>query len=161
MLVHNLTGDIIDVFDAGKISVLFHSCNCFNTWGAGLAKQIKKRYPRACDSDGLTAKGDPKKLGQFTFAIFGEQIICNLYGQYKYGRDKQHTDYDALLLALENARNWLLKMGRTNEPLGFPHGMACGLGGGDFNIVSKMIEYVFKETEFTVIFYRLPDIKQP
>ena len=48
--------------------VVIHGCNCFNTTGAGVAKQIKLQYPEAYQADKLTIKGDKGKLGSYTQA---------------------------------------------------------------------------------------------
>jgi O-acetyl-ADP-ribose deacetylase (regulator of RNase III) len=149
--------DIIDAFKNKELNVIAHACNCFNTMGSGMAKDIKKHFPRAYDSDQLTVKGDPKKLGQFTFAIFDNtQVVVNLYSQYKYGRIGKFTDEDALLKALENMRDWLQKMGLEKSVIGFPDGMCCGTGGGNWEKVKSIIEYAFHGTEFQIIFCKLP-----
>ena len=36
-------GDLLDLFYHKKIDILVHGCNCFNTMGAGIAKQIDTR----------------------------------------------------------------------------------------------------------------------
>src|SRR3954462_12210839 len=92
------------IFEA-PIDIIIHQCNCQNTMGKGIAKEIKKRYPRAAAVDRMTQKGDYKKLGQFTFADADEnqkQMVINLYGQFRYGRDKRYTDYKAVRRGLEN-----------------------------------------------------------
>lgn len=149
--------DITKAFDSKEINILIHQCNCFNTWGAGLARQIKKKYPRAFDADCLTVKGDPKKLGQFTFAfIDGDQMIANLYGQYKWGRKGVYTDKEAFLKALENLRDFLEKMGLGNSVVGFPEGIGCGLGGEDWATIQPIIEYVFSNSTFQIVYCKMP-----
>ncbi|KAI9721819.1 MAG: hypothetical protein M1812_002155 [Candelaria pacifica] len=36
-----------DLFEMPEDSVLIHSCNCRGVWGAGIALEFKKRYPKA------------------------------------------------------------------------------------------------------------------
>lgn len=122
---------------------LCHSCNCFNTMGAGIAASIKAKYPEAYESDtkfGLP--GDRGKLGKFSFIkTYDEKYVYNLYGQYSMGGWKRHTNYEALASALvgvkEHAANNLVKR------LGFPKNMGCVLGGGDWQVVRALIESVF------------------
>ncbi|KAJ5131405.1 Appr-1-p processing [Penicillium bovifimosum] len=42
--VHETPGDL---FDAPNGAALIHACNCQGTWGAGLARQFRERYPAA------------------------------------------------------------------------------------------------------------------
>ncbi|KKY29179.1 putative ladp-ribose 1 phosphate phosphatase [Phaeomoniella chlamydospora] len=36
-----------DLFDVQEDAVLIHACNCQGVWGAGIAKEFKKKYPKA------------------------------------------------------------------------------------------------------------------
>ena len=49
MLLH-AKGNLIDMAEAGKFHIIVHGCNCFNTMGSGIAKEIRNRYPRAYES---------------------------------------------------------------------------------------------------------------
>lgn len=42
--VEDATGDL---FDAPNNAVLIHACNCVGSWGAGIAKTFKAKYPTA------------------------------------------------------------------------------------------------------------------
>lgn len=65
--------------------VVVHGCNCFNTMGAGVAAMIAERCPAVFTVDQLTKKGDREKLGTFTYAECGsEVIVVNLYSQYTF-----------------------------------------------------------------------------
>lgn len=74
-----------DIFTA-PIQVLIHSANCFHTMGAGIAKDIRLKYPRAYASDCMTKKGDrSNKLGQFSLSAPADDqpfYILNCYTQY-------------------------------------------------------------------------------
>jgi O-acetyl-ADP-ribose deacetylase (regulator of RNase III) len=149
--------DITEGFDNKEIHILCHQVNCFNTWGAGLARQLKKKYPRAYEADCFTVKGDQKKLGQFTFAFIDrDQLVVNLYGQYKWGRKGKFTNEEALLKALENLISFLQKMDMGKAVIGFPEGIGCGLAGGNWEEVKPLIEYAFTGTDFQVVYYKLP-----
>ena len=45
-LIH-IKGDLIKLAQAGEFDVIVQGCNCFNTMGSGLAKQIKAEIPEA------------------------------------------------------------------------------------------------------------------
>jgi len=140
-----------DLFKA-KEDVLIHSCNCFCTWGAGVAKTMKKLYPEAWNIDDLTKKGDKGKLGTFTF-WYGKHhyydqdiIVINLYSQYKYGHGGVYTDYDAIRTGLEAAEFVFRSKSFAMPKIG------CGLAGGDWDVVSKIIESVFVKNNARVYY---------
>lgn len=146
-----------DLFEC-ECDGIAHQVNCKGVWGAGVAKEIKKRWPRSFLVDSMTLVNNPKKLGSFNYAAPNadqEKYIFNLAGQFNYGRDKQYTDYDALYLALESLKNFLHKM-FDHFTLAIPHGMGAGLGGGDSNVILSMIKYLFEHDEkITILICKL------
>ena len=60
--------DLLDAFDANEIQIIIHGCNCFRSFGAGIAKSIKERYPEAYEADLNTGHGDKNKLGHYSYA---------------------------------------------------------------------------------------------
>lgn len=142
-------GDLIKAALDGEVDVIAHQCNCFNNMGAGIAPQIAKAFWKAEDVDSRSKKGDTSKLGDFTVAIQHNVIIFNLYGQYRYGRGGPHTDYKALEKSLIRMKNWLGEDHKKEYKIGFPK-IGCGLGGGDWSIVEKMIDDIFDGWDVTV-----------
>jgi len=142
-----------DIFEA-PVDIIIHQTNCFNTMGTGIAKEIKKRYPRAAQVDRLTEKGDYKKLGLFTVAMPDakqDRYIINLYGQFFYGRNKCYTDYKALKRGFENVRSWLESMEMIDAVVGIPFGIGCGNAGGDWKTVKEIIFDVFNKSKIQVL----------
>ena len=151
-LIH---GNLLD-FPYG-INVIAHSCNTMNVMGAGIAEQIAKRYPEAKEADDVAEKAGRNDLGDFSFAEieisndnnfphqeFGKDIrkceIYNLYTIESLGPGRE-INYEALYRNLHLMRNRL-----NNNPdcvLGLPFGMGCGLAGGNWGIVSAMINAIF------------------
>lgn len=158
MKLIEIDGDLVEIWLKREIDVGFHQANCFNNFGSGLALQVKKRIPDAQIIDSLTVRGDPKKLGQFSAYEKQKerQVFINLYGQYRYGKDKQYTDYDALFSALTKSCEFIQKLGYSNERLGFPYKLGAGTGGGNWEEkIFPMIKYVFEETDFEVYIIKL------
>lgn len=122
---------------------LCHSANCFQTFGAGLAKSIKIKYPEAFAADISFGKsGDKSKLGKFSFAkTYDGKIIYNLYGQYSMGTHIRQTSYDALYDALTGVKKHAIE--NSVRRLGIPYNIGCGLGGGDWAVVSGILASVF------------------
>ena len=131
--------DLLDAFDANEIQIIIHGCNCFRSFGAGIAKSIKERYPKAYEADLNTGHGDKNKLGQYSYAkLSDDKTIINAYTQYAYGGNKVNADYDAIrkvfTLLEEKYRN-------SNMLIGIPM-IGAGLAGGDWETISNIINDV-------------------
>jgi len=129
-----ITGNILDI-DYGAIC---HQVNCQRVAGAGLALQIKSKWPEWYT---YYQKTNPT-LG--TTTIFPVQYnpgiwILSLYAQDNYGHGKRYTDYDAFHKCLKDV-NWFTSILREHSPIYFPYGIGCGLGGGQWSIIEKIIE---------------------
>ena len=111
--------------------------------GAGIARAIKARYPEAYRADCTTIQGDRGKLGTYTSAQYPDRLIFNLYTQYKYGQDKLHLDYEALVNALHLMKDYLDEHDpNQHEIVGLPR-IGCGLAGGEWKLVEELIADVF------------------
>ncbi len=125
---------------------MFHQANCFHTMGAGIARQIKEKFPEAYKADCRDSiNGDRGKLGTFTYAeadFFPGKFIYNLYSQFTFGHGKQ-TLYDPMVEGLEKLRIHAISKGLTK--LGMPYNMGCTLGGGNWSIVKAIVNSVFLE----------------
>lgn len=147
-MIITVKGDLLD----SDCKVIAHQANCFNTMGAGIARQIAKTYPRAYEADLKTIKGHRKKLGTFSLSI-GNPEIYNLYGQYGFAsQTKPATDYKALEKALKAMKNDIFHRSALAQnygwpKVGLPSFMGCGLGGGDWSTVLGIIEKIFGNTE--------------
>ncbi len=162
MKAKHINGNLLD-FPNG-INIIVNNCNCHNVMGAGIAAQIKQRYPQAYEVDRLhhnrcKTKGITQ-LGTFsrTCVKYGDdnhadKYVVNLYGQDSFGRDKRQLNYEAIYCAMESLCERLVKGSDINGHkvvLGFPYGMGCGLAGGNFSIVESMINAIFEPTEIPV-----------
>jgi len=131
-----------DLLNASQL-ILIHQCNAQDTMGSGVAKAIRTKYPKAYREYVEYFRNTPKKerMGKVQFSINYNKIIANLVGQFNYlPRGVCHTDYEAL------------KEGFTTIKLRYPDDVAmpkigCGLGGGDWKIVSAIIESVFDDRD--------------
>lgn len=154
-------GDLIKAAKEGLVDVIAHQCNCFCNMGKGIAPQIKKAFPEAWEADLRTAKGDIKKLGLVSHATNTQYTkpvqIYNLYGQFDYKKVAFETgictDYSALrsslqLMALNlKAENYITRPWEIK--IGLPK-IGAGLGGGDWEIISKIIEEELSAFDVTI-----------
>jgi O-acetyl-ADP-ribose deacetylase (regulator of RNase III) len=129
-----------DVLNSGE-QIVVHGCNCFNTMGSGIAKQVSIEYPEACLADYDTLPGDVDKLGNYTTAVGknGTRII-NAYTQYHYSRVQVNADYNAI----EKALRHVCEDFPEHKVIAMPK-IGAGLAGGDWNIIEKILETVSNE----------------
>lgn len=144
--MRQITGDILDQ----KYGIIGHQVNCQLIMGAGVAKQIREKYPRAfTEYQAVMANvGMKRRLGkcQIVEVRRGKLYIAHLFGQYHYvPRTVQHTDYNALTIAMRQMVAWRNKVMGKDFPIFLPVGMGCGLGGGQWAVVSGLIRSVIPD----------------
>ena len=105
----------------------------------------------------LTEYGSMNKLGTYSTYVHKKDhiIIINLYSQYEYGRGKMQTNYMYMLNGLERIKKEFCNSKISDAVIGIPYGIGCGLGGGEWKIVDKIINKVFKDIDDKIIICRL------
>ncbi len=143
-MLNRVKGDLLTLAERGKFDIIVHGCNCQNTMGSGIAKQIKDRYPQAFEADrkyDIELNGNRyNKLGNYTITRFHDGdhsnfYIVNAYTQYNYmPRGVDHFEYASFAVIL--AKLWHLY---GNYDFGFPY-IGMGLAGGDSTRIISMLE---------------------
>jgi O-acetyl-ADP-ribose deacetylase (regulator of RNase III) len=128
-------GNLLDLAEEGRFDVIVQGCNCFNTMGGGIAREIRERYPMAALVDNETLKGDYNKLGNYTTAFTGKFLIVNAYTQYNMSQGEDVFEYTAFQLILEK-----LTFAYPGKRIGLPY-IGCGLAGGNKDHILDMIEW--------------------
>lgn len=142
-----------DIFESGA-DVICHQVNCRGEMNTGVAAQVRQRYPWVYADYKYFVKNvyedKHKLLGLATFSFIDEtREIVNIFAQYDFGYDGEcYTDYNALEEALNDIATEEMYQGRT---IAFPYKMGCHRGGGDWNIVYKIIEDAFKDSDCEVL----------
>ncbi len=130
-------GNLLDCTE----SWILHGCNMQGKMNSGVAKAIREKYPSAYD---VYMAGN-MKLGVVTFANQDDgKFVFNGITQEFYGKDgKQYVDYAAVKEVMQAIqwfaeRPWHIK---TDEfiSLAMPT-IGAGLGGGDWEVISTIIE---------------------
>jgi O-acetyl-ADP-ribose deacetylase (regulator of RNase III) len=140
MLKHT-KGNLLDLAEAGEFDIVVQGCNCFNTMGGGIAREIRERYPMAALVDDETQKGDYNKLGNWTKSRTipnGDRhwfTIINAYTQYNMSQGTDVFEYTAFQLILEK-----LTFAFPGKRIGLPY-IGMGLAGGDKDTIIPMIEW--------------------
>lgn len=148
-------GNLIDLVLAGEADLLVHGANCQNTFGAGIALEIKNRLPQAYEADLKTVKGDKNKVGTYSYAdgvnTEGKKIrIINAYTQFRYGRGKDMFEYEAFDKILKR-----LNAQYPGKRIAFPQ-IGAGHAGGDWERIKKSIETYLPDMEVVIVYYQKP-----
>ena len=142
-------GDLIKLAQAGEFDIIVHGCNCQGKMGAGIAKQIKKAFPVAYYADQDYHKGGKACLGNIsvsaTLTNHGMLYIVNAYTQLNYNRNGQQVDYDAIRQCFNK-----IKIIADKNRIGYPK-IGAGLGGGDWEIIRKIIDEELEGTDHTLV----------
>lgn len=150
-MIKIVEGNILE----SNADIIYHQVNCMGVMGSGLAKQIKNKYPNVYkDYKKFCSQHKPEELlEQIYNSRYNElNCICSVFGQLGYGTNKVQTNYDAVRKALLDSRRVLkdLYWQYPNCKLAFPYKMGCGLGGGNWDIVYKIIKEVFGDYDVTI-----------
>jgi O-acetyl-ADP-ribose deacetylase (regulator of RNase III) len=153
--------------------VLFHQVNCQGIMGGGIAYALAKKFPglEKAYRENIAmrvknAKNDREFIGSYltedgdilcedglandvmlgsTFLWTAPKpnlYIANVFGQGYVSSIHRMTSYDATVRAFEVlTKNDIIR----NNPLYFPFKMGCGLGGGDWDIYSAIINRYFPD----------------
>ena len=99
-----------------------------------------------------TEKGDKSKLGKISSAKSktgnGELIIVNGYTQFNWKGSGRKADYEAIREVFK-----IVKKEFSGLRIGYP-AIGAGLAGGDWKIISEIIEEELKDENHTFVEYR-------
>ncbi len=142
-------GDLLAKARNGDFDVIIHGCNCFCNFGAGIALQIMQQFPEAYEMDKTTEYADKKKIGTYSFVRIvrnGKMFhIVNAYTQYEYGIDKIRCNYNAIDSVFRKISDVY-----NGKRIGYPK-IGAGLAGGDWNIISEIIERNLIDQDHTLV----------
>lgn len=128
-------GDLLECSE----HIILHGCNAQSTMGSGVAKAIRAKYPDAY----RTYLAGIMELGIVTVAQMDDnKIILNAITQEFYGRQagKQYVSYEAVRECLQRINWWVMNTFETDCPhIAMPK-IGAGLGGGDWDVIEKIIE---------------------
>lgn len=134
--------------------IVIHQVNCFGVMGTGFAKYVKERQP-GCYSDykeKCTRFALKHRLRDLlgTIQVYEDceinLTIVNMFSQFRYGRDQQYTDYDAMRSCLEKVRRRF-----PEDRIVAPYMIGCGAAGGDWDVVSSMLKEFRIDTSTEIV----------
>ena len=148
-MIEFMNGDLLK----SDCDIRCHQVNCKGVMGSGLALQVKKKYSETFSYyQELCNKYGKLLLGRIQYTECHDgYYLANMFGQDRYGRDKCHTDYEALEKCISTVYD---RASTHRESVGFPYLMGCDRGGGDWNKVLALIEKYFKESDVICKIYQ-------
>ncbi|CAL8902020.1 Appr-1-p processing protein [Bacillus pumilus] len=144
-----------NILDTTK-NIICHQVNCKGVMGAGLAKQIKSKYPNVYKEYRQLCKDQNIKIGLLGAAQFVDvnenKTIANLFAQDNYGVKTRQTNYEAMNLCLKSLKSVVTTDYSKYKgcSIAIPYGIGCGLAGGDWKIVKQMIDDILGECDVTI-----------
>lgn len=158
-MVRYVNGDILSNLDNSQYIFICQQVNCQGVMGAGLAKQIRMKWPivftqykQLCDRCAPVALFSNYQVVNVSEKIY----VINIFGQLNYGTDKQHTSYSAISSAFQDLFTDCLDIEKCKVTFRIPYGFGCGLGGGNWNVVSSIIENIANQLDVNVEIWKLP-----
>jgi len=160
MNVEYKTGDATAPIGSGN-KIIVHVCNDIGAWGRGFVVAISKRWAEPERRYRAWHKGEEKHpfaLGEVQLVQVSDSIwVGNLIGQ----RDIREFNggppvrYEAMREGLQQVA---IEAKRLHASVHMPR-IGCGLAGGDWNLVGKIVEEELANVGVPVTVYDFP--KQP
>lgn len=132
-----------NLLDEVKTGIILQQVNAQGVMGSGLAKETRDKWPKVWEVYSNTVTGGSavhtaQSMGMVIPVLVEPGLfIVNLVAQQFYGKDhKRYTSYDAL----DDCMRAVAKLNKNDDlPIHHPL-LGCGLGGGDWDVVSAIIE---------------------
>lgn len=151
-----IQGDLLGV---GAPKAIAHGCNAQGVMGAGIAAQIRARFPQCFETYRKRCQHGTYVLGDvehWSGSQDGEKYdVFNCCTQVKPGRD-------ARIVAIETALCRTLSIAREHgiAVLGMPK-IGCGLGGLNWNVVLPVLQRIAADTPVQIFVYEYDPRGQP
>lgn len=153
-MIETRIGNALDV----NTGIIVHGCNCQGVMGGGFAFEVKNRFPAAFYEYDRVHRTRGLKLGEICYVETSpNKFIINANTQDNFGGGKRFVSYDAIVDSFVE----VVKFAKVIEQhrgakleIIFP-AIGAGLGGGDWNIISAIIDAVIPG-DFAKVLYLLP-----
>lgn len=137
MKIQYVQGDLFST----EIHYILHGCNSKGVMGSGVARIVRDKFPLAYERYTIwCSKGF--RLGTSLLVDCGDKTIINAVTQQNYGKVSEQTgpnpvryvSYDAVAEVFKELEQTI-----PHEIIAMPL-IGCALGGGDWSVVSAIIE---------------------
>lgn len=153
-MVNYVKGNLLE----SNCDYICHQVNCQGVMNSGIAKQIREKWPWVFSSYATYCSRHSSIRSEMLGTIWGVKIdhdnrnpqwVVNMFSQENYGYNgSRFTSYDAFATCLTSMRDRLPR----DKTIGFPKNIGCGLGGGNWKIISTLIEEILGDTHDVYIY---------
>ena len=134
------------------IWTIIHGCNAQGVMGSGVAKIVREQFPYAYDeyverhADTGLILGDIICVNATDQITKKEKMIVHAITQNLFGKDgRRYVSYDAVAEAMYTInKQWKKNSNETHVAM--PQ-IGAGLGGGDWTVISAIIESEMKDIQ--------------
>ena len=127
--------------------ILVHGCNAQGVMGSGIALAVKTKYPAAFDAyrAACASLKPEERLGKSVFVNVSDYIyVANCITQFDFGKDgRKYVNYQAIQQCFTDVA---AKAKKDHLDVHYPL-IGAGLGGGDWAVISNIIDAVFAKHE--------------
>jgi len=153
MKIRYKIGDLLDCPE----QTILQGVNMQIKMRSGIAKAIREKYPEVYEEYKKVAETKGLHLGDVIWVATDDKLIANGVTQEFYGRDnKCYIDYEAIRTVMKTINSCAILSNITHVSMPL---IGAGLGGGDFSIISKIIEEESKN--FQPVVYVLTESDLP
>lgn len=136
-MIEYIKGNILNVTEG----IIVQQVNCKGVMGAGLAKQIKDKWPSVYNRYLDRVYYYPKNENLLGTTVWNKVdtnlFVASIFGQYDYGHGTKFTIYPALFKGID----YVFGMAEIDQiPVYIPKGLGCGLAGGNWDFVKAYIQ---------------------
>lgn len=147
------------------VYLIAHQVNCLGIMGGGVARQIKEKWNyvyteyRDYIESYKNHNNQKSPLGTACSSVVDNHLIINIFGQEDVSCNYCMTDYNAVRTAFEDFISEYRRSQRitddTQIQIAIPYKFGCGLAGGDWNIMTELLEDIEKQNNVLFIAHRL------
>jgi O-acetyl-ADP-ribose deacetylase (regulator of RNase III) len=158
--INYLIGDATAPIGIGD-KFIVHCCNDIGAWGAGFVVAISKRWKSPeMEYRKWYKEREPRfDLGEVQIVQVednsdGKIFVCNIIGQRGIGIQNGQIPlrYEALEMGFRKIIKTIRNDNHTNATIHMPR-IGCGLAGGDWEVVDRIIQATFCINDIQVFVY--------
>lgn len=129
------------ILDASH-GIIVHGCNAQGVMNSGLAKAIREKFPTVYEEYHREYLANGLKTGQLILVEVGEELlVANAITQEFFGRGPRYVSYEAI----QKVFSTLAKLASDGDLVIHYPMIGAGLGGGDWSVISEIIDNAFAQ----------------
>lgn len=158
--MRHIVGNMLENATCGY---MIHGCNCQGVMGSGIALFIKNKWPQVFEEYyKVHDRFGGLKLGDIVpVSVSPELVVINCMTQDRFGTDRRHVDYEAVVACMENIAKMLKHSDTPTDSVIHTPLIGAGLAGGNWNIMEAIIGEILEPVTKEVVLWTLPNQELP